>query len=375
MARGVSNFHVQIPADLLSFTGNEDAPASARLKAVEEHVASIRTMIKKSDMDPHQRGSCKPTASPSLTRTPTYTRSASPVEPSVSFVGRNIPPTGHRSVSSTSYAQPTTRSDPGSGSGSGSLPERHAGSSSSSAQGTAPRFEAHPEKPSTGSAASQEGHVHDHSKKDAPVPTNKPHDTPAATTIPETPALVASPATQDLTQLPALLDREFLRYDGGAALRPTIITPDDHGWVFRSYPSIMCKTPGEQSWSRYSGDLTTAKAAAFDLLDALSRSGALTLQHASLHILVAATHHFTDTLLDTVVQKHINPIEAVERSQLIVASTIHSVSATDILAPEHISIAALHSSDLLRIRKIGEDMGVHHDTNARSDGPEPVDFK
>ena len=64
---------------------------------------------------------------------------------------------------------------------------------------------------------------------------------------------------------------------------------------------------------------------------ALSRSGALPLEEASLHVVIAATHCFDKTLLETVIEENVNPIEKVERSVVIVASTIHQKPASALL--------------------------------------------
>jgi hypothetical protein len=46
---------------------------------------------------------------------------------------------------------------------------------------------------------------------------------------------------------------------------------------------------------------------------------------------LAATHCFDRTLIDTVIQANVNPIEKVERSLMIVATTIHRLPATELL--------------------------------------------
>jgi hypothetical protein len=53
----------------------------------------------------------------------------------------------------------------------------------------------------------------------------------------------------------------------------------------------------------------------FDLLDALSRSGSLDIDYASLHVVIAATHCFAESLMSTVVKDSINPIEKVWRGE------------------------------------------------------------
>lgn len=67
------------------------------------------------------------------------------------------------------------------------------------------------------------------------------------------------------------------------------------------------------------------------MLDCLSKSGCLAFDHASLHIIMASTHCFDKTLLDTVVKDNVNPIEKVERSTLIVATTIHGKLSEELI--------------------------------------------
>lgn len=53
---------------------------------------------------------------------------------------------------------------------------------------------------------------------------------------------------------------------------------------------------------------TFAPGKALELLDALTRSGALVVEEAALHVILAATHAFDKGLVDTVVQDNLNPI-------------------------------------------------------------------
>jgi len=137
----------------------------------------------------------------------------------------------------------------------------------------------------------------------------------------------------DYTTLPKQLDRSFEAFDEDSALRPTIIKSGDT-WNFKSMNGGLLGNPTTSNLG--AEEQRVHKNKAFDLLDALSKSGVLPIHQASLHVLLAATHCFDKTLLDTVIQDNINPIEKVERSSLIVASTIQGVPAASLLRPEHV---------------------------------------
>lgn len=64
---------------------------------------------------------------------------------------------------------------------------------------------------------------------------------------------------------------------------------------------------------------------------------------AELHVFVSVSHCFDLTLLGTLIQQDVNPIERIERTSLIVASTIHNCSVADATQPEQRErLAAIH---------------------------------
>jgi len=119
------------------------------------------------------------------------------------------------------------------------------------------------------------------------------------------------------------MDRRFEELDEDSSLRPTIISPADI-WTKKAQKALLA-SPTASTLS--SNEQKRERDAAFDLLDALTRSGALPIDHASLHVVIAATHCFDKTVMETVVQDNVSPIEKVERSTLIMASTIHQQPA------------------------------------------------
>mmetsp|Transcript_103783 Transcript_103783/g.292744 ORF Transcript_103783/g.292744 Transcript_103783/m.292744 type:complete len:145 (+) Transcript_103783:2-436(+) len=123
------------------------------------------------------------------------------------------------------------------------------------------------------------------------------------------------------------MDERFEALDVDGALRPTIISPSDT-WTKRAQKALLAKPVVSLLGC---DQQKIEKDAAFDLLDALTKSGALSLDHASLHIVVAATHCFDKTVTETVVQDNINPVDKVERSTLIMATTVHQRPAAALI--------------------------------------------
>ncbi|KAJ1427659.1 hypothetical protein B484DRAFT_397165 [Ochromonadaceae sp. CCMP2298] len=143
----------------------------------------------------------------------------------------------------------------------------------------------------------------------------------------------------DFTKYPPLLDSLFEALDPHSSIRPTIINPGK-SWAKSSQQGLL---GGLLSGVLGGAEQQKEKEAAFDLLDALTRSGALPIEDASLHVVMACTHCFDSTLLDTIVQRNVNPIERVERSTLIMASALHGVAAREMLGPSQLARVTAYS--------------------------------
>lgn len=123
----------------------------------------------------------------------------------------------------------------------------------------------------------------------------------------------------DVMNLPILLDQ---RLGEESAIRPVIFQISEQ-WDKHHYASLVSasatvKRVGKQEQQK---ELSTVLA----LLDALTRAGALTIDHSQLHILQGGMNCFDQSLLDTVIKKNINPIERMERAYVVMASILHSV--------------------------------------------------
>lgn len=124
--------------------------------------------------------------------------------------------------------------------------------------------------------------------------------------------------TEDYTSIPKLLEKRCAAVDPTAKLRPTILKVGDN-WKHKYKRSILSK---EATRVMNEQDQSKEKSKAMDLLDALSKSGALSLDAVELHIVVVSTHCFEKTVVDTVIQDNENPIEHIERSLLAMSSAM-----------------------------------------------------
>lgn len=123
----------------------------------------------------------------------------------------------------------------------------------------------------------------------------------------------------DYTLLPKEMDRRFEELDTDSSLRPTIISVGEI-WKKVEKRSMLA---GPVTVTLSSKEQKQEREKAYDLLDALTNSGALSIDNANLHVVLAATHCFGKDIIETVIQDNTNPISKVERSNLILASTIH----------------------------------------------------
>eukprot|EP00435_Cladocopium_sp_Y103_P057703 s1780_g20.t1 len=146
------------------------------------------------------------------------------------------------------------------------------------------------------------------------APRPKPTETSASTAPATAPVVPAGrgmedaedmSTARDYTQVPKQMDEQFEKLDPTSSLRPTIINCGK-SWTKRSQPSLLSAKKTE---NLQTDQQKKEKDAAFDLLDAITKSGALPLSHATLHIVVAATHCFDKTVTETVIQENLNPIE------------------------------------------------------------------
>ncbi len=102
----------------------------------------------------------------------------------------------------------------------------------------------------------------------------------------------------DFTLLPQLLDAAVEKTDEASALRSTIIKTGQV-WKRNRQENLLS---GLKMKDLGADDLKQERNKAFDLLDALSRSGSLAIESSELHVIVAVTHCFEKDIIGTIIQ-------------------------------------------------------------------------
>uniref|UniRef100_A0A7S4MII2 Uncharacterized protein n=1 Tax=Odontella aurita TaxID=265563 RepID=A0A7S4MII2_9STRA len=160
--------------------------------------------------------------------------------------------------------------------------------------------------------------------------SQEPFSTPKKVESVEASVQIANAGVIDFTQIPKMLDSKFEDLDCDNALCATVIKTGD-AWN-KKYKKNLLTKPERMVLRK--DEKKSERDKAFDLLDALSRSGSLPVECAELHVIVAATHNFDHSLMQTVILDNVNPIEKMERSTLIVASTVHNKDPEELLRDE-----------------------------------------
>jgi hypothetical protein len=135
----------------------------------------------------------------------------------------------------------------------------------------------------------------------------------------------------DFTMVPKLLDRTIEVHDKDGALRLTTVETSKDGWTRDRQKTLLTKS---EPHILTTTDIASEKSKAFDLLDALSRSGSLAISFSELHVVICATHSFEKNVMETVIENNINPIEKLEMSTLLMASTILDIPVRDLIRKE-----------------------------------------
>ncbi|CAE7853126.1 unnamed protein product [Symbiodinium microadriaticum] len=151
----------------------------------------------------------------------------------------------------------------------------------------------------------------------------------------------------DYIAIPKRLDSQFELLDSEGSVRPTIIRPGPL-WTKKSLPALLARPEIAELGA---DEQSVARKQAYDLLDALTKSGAVPVSCASLHVVVATTHCFDSSVLDTVICQNINPIERVELSNMIIATTVHGRSPVELVKTEQYGKLVLLSPDTPLLNK------------------------
>eukprot|EP01094_Clydonella_sp_ATCC50884_P007981 TRINITY_DN1724_c0_g1_i1.p1 TRINITY_DN1724_c0_g1~~TRINITY_DN1724_c0_g1_i1.p1 ORF type:complete len:931 (+),score=378.48 TRINITY_DN1724_c0_g1_i1:35-2794(+) len=328
----------QIPSDLLSFDGDEATGATARVEAVRGYVAAMVAMIQeKKDAEMAAELARKEYAEAQLRLQRERERQQKEMEEEVKRcdmrkkVKRKAAPRMQMAKMSRARVSAAPMMACSMAAPSSAPPPRQS-SAPPPAQSSAPTPAPAPAPTAPVTEA---------------VAVEAPAGEAAAEAADKTPSVAGADVAgegEDYTQLPVQLDAMLAELDEDNAVRPTIINTAK-AWTHTFKKTLL----SDEETRTLAGDgQKSEKDRAFDLLDALTRSGALPVEQASLHVVIAATHCFDKSLVETVVQDNVNPIEKVERTSLIMSSVVHGCAARDLIKPSQLARVKQYSPMLFK---------------------------
>lgn len=304
----------QIPTDLMSFDGTEEASVSAKLAAVRDHVKGVIDVIDKTKekqlVEEERKADMR--AEMNFDGMP-------PPAPFRGPFGDNSGP--HAMAYGSAAPAGSLMTDQSEASAKSPKPD---GRRMLRTKGTPNRAERSPVPRKKGALRAAPAHEADaFSMSSDPRSASAPSVTARAETVqpPSDHNDHVSLWTEeaDFTVIPKILDDRMSRLDTDNALRSTIIKAGPTWQMARQENLLASMKTGPLSAT----DVEEEKKKAFDLLDAISRSGSLPIESSELHVVVGVAHCFDNDVMGSIIQDNINPIEKVERSALLIASTVY----------------------------------------------------
>lgn len=328
----------QIPSDLLSYDGTDELEPFAKVEVVKGHVKKVYAMI--DDLNQGDLKEARMKADMAFEESDAFIYRGIPPPPATGVLFGSIPPPSATGVFGSTSAPAETARRLRVGSGAKVLRSFKA-SSAPAPLGVSQK------------AAKRQSTVQPQCSPTSiqnVIQQNK--DTSSCNRL----TSLDDGKCTDLTKIPNILNSKFELFGSdekyGGALRSTIINTSE-SWTKNFRHNLLSKLQK----SALTSDMKKAERnKAFDLLDALSRSGGLPMSHSELHIVIASSHCFDKSVVNTVVQDNINPVEKIERSNLLVASIIHDVDMKQLVAEAgELKRIAKHSPLLIKDRMSEEE--------------------
>jgi hypothetical protein len=308
----------QVPSDLMTFDGNPEASHSEKVSVVRGHVDAVLKVIddskKRQLKDEEMRADMRAEMAYSSSNVEVYSCDA--------ISGGDAPQSGRRSAA--------RMSPPGS---MAVLPMAMVASSPSSSVAMEATYGS-AASPTARQRQSVDSQMRRKFKKEVTPASSETtivtNQLPSDFDWQAMPHASSTSSGEDFTMIPKTLDTKLEQYDTDNSLHSTIIK-SGRNWLRTRQLNFLTKP---QTTGLTVDDALTEKKQAFALLDAISRSGTLPVDCSELHVFIAVSHCFDNDVMGSVVQDNVNPILKVERSSLLLASTIFQQNISKLVGSE-----------------------------------------